>query len=59
MGRRRVSVLMHLVVTVAIAYAIMCWLDQRSIRKDQRRRERQLERELSELERHDGDQPWP
>lgn len=49
---------MHLVITVAIAYVIMCWLDQRSIRKDQRRRERQLERELAELERCDGDEPW-
>jgi hypothetical protein len=51
---------MHLVITVAIAYVIMCWLDQRSIRKDRRRRERQLERDLAEMERRDGDgeEPW-
>jgi len=48
---------MHLLVTIVAAYLVMCWLDGRSIRKEQRRRERQIERELAEIERQDGG-PW-
>jgi hypothetical protein len=52
---------MHLVITVAIAYAIMAYFDNRSIRKEQRRRQEAVERELAELarlEREDGEDAW-
>jgi hypothetical protein len=49
---------MHLLATVIIAYLVMCWLDGRSLRRERRRREQQLERALAEIERQDGEEPW-
>jgi len=46
---------MHLLATVVVAYLIMAWLDGRSIRRDDRRRQRQVEAELARLEREDGE----
>ena len=46
---------MHLVTTVILAYLVMIWLDGRSLRRDARRRQREVEVELERLEREDGD----
>jgi hypothetical protein len=48
---------MHLVATVVIAYLVMIWLDGRSLRRDERRRQREVEGELARLER-EYREPW-